>query len=324
MRPAIRGGAYRGFTLVELLVVIGIIALLISILLPALNKARRAAAQVQCASNMKQISLAILQYCYDNKGHMPFCNLDPSPTTPNFYPDGWGWANELMHQHYVSAPNAYATSTSTTLTYTTNSVFHCPEGIDPDVATGANGGSYPTDLGNNQCVVNAAVSPRSDGSPPYAVATWYQLNARNSTGQQGAPATNSYGAASGTEVTPFVTFDNGATQAAITDPYAVRTLSMVRHSAQLIMLVEASSNDWCDATPSVTCSGNNLPIVVRRLAARHGQKTNDGYNATTNIAFFDGHVEPVPTYPIVCYQMNSSINGSTWGSFPITYINMQK
>ena len=65
----------RGFTLVELLVVIGIIALLISILLPALSKARRSATRIKCMNNVRSAGQLFFNYAVENKGYFP-CGVD--------------------------------------------------------------------------------------------------------------------------------------------------------------------------------------------------------------------------------------------------------
>ena len=76
-----------GFTLVELLVVIGIIAVLIGVLLPALNVARQQAQSIQCLSNMRQLGTAFVLYVNDNHGWMPSCDTC-GPNTPTQFWSG--------------------------------------------------------------------------------------------------------------------------------------------------------------------------------------------------------------------------------------------
>lgn len=92
-----------GFTLVELLVVIGIIALLIAMLLPSLNRAREQARVAACLSNQRQIALAVIMYAGENKGSPPpyghFVNASYAEA-----PDSYWW---ILLARYAGGPEAY-------------------------------------------------------------------------------------------------------------------------------------------------------------------------------------------------------------------------
>ncbi len=94
-------GRRLGFTLVELLVVIGIIALLISILLPSLAQARSQAQKLQCQSNLRQIGLAFRMYMNDSKGFLP-------PVEYGGMGNGRFWVDLLSDKNYLKSKPSVA------------------------------------------------------------------------------------------------------------------------------------------------------------------------------------------------------------------------